>query len=803
MAYLLLQVWQMQLAISFAPVLIRAEAQLLPPWTTLESSLVGRCAAEVGWSEVQKDQDGRAMRGDGRKLAHKFNIFQEISSEDDDGELEKERRGLTVEQILERSPKYADKFLDKVKPLLVDPKVSKTAAGGAFTMLEEPHLMPLLNESSKSVQRHIRKCRTALKQMNWAMTSLLAHKDSPWRGLEVKGSLAEHGCVKLLELMKSGMAVGKFSEVHEEEFAKLMDNLHRLYMDIFERRGQELLKGAIQSELDVIYLLPESGGRFPDGSRVLLQDLSARADLNGKAGKIVAWSAIGGMLIGLSAAISYLVDGRIAGVAGILGPFLRGVTQCQPLKDGQLWKILFLLGLVLGGLIAMACNHDFSFPRAAPFHVVRYIAAAIFVGIGTRVGKGCTSGHGICGLPRFSSRSWVAVPTFMGCAIVTVALTRHGFQWDQPGPWAVAELQWPPKWEFPVASLVACVLLTGLVLLLPMPVRSYASPTLAGIIFGVGLGCAGMTSQAKVLDFLDFGGTWDPSLAFVMGCGILVSGPAFLYAEREASKPLCSDCSYEKPPKHGNYPPLIFGASFFGLGWGLIGICPGPAVAGVIPYLVDGDGPGFSFGLSFLVICITWLITDRVVVKLERAAAAQALPKAAQPSDPKIEDVPDVNQDFALQRYTVEIEKEEKKKDVEAPANPDMFGLGDVEDEEEDDAEKNQIELAVPKKLMVLPKNVLVDLKPPKSQLERLVKDWNVWRKRPRSVSASQDAEAVAAALGPPLESMANFLQDATQAVGTGLATGRDGAELIADECRQALSNARNLAAKLLGEEPQ
>merc|ERR1712113_73323 len=110
------------------------------------------------------------------------------------------------------------------------------------------------------------------------MTSLLAHKDSPWRGLEVKGSLAEHGCVKLLELMKSGMAVGKFSEVHEEEFAKLMDNLHRLYMDIFERRGQELLKGAIQSELDVIYLLPESGGRFPDGSRVLLQELSARAD---------------------------------------------------------------------------------------------------------------------------------------------------------------------------------------------------------------------------------------------------------------------------------------------------------------------------------------------------------------------------------------------------------------------------------------------------------------------------------------------------------------------------------------------
>ena len=195
-------------------------------------------------------------------------------------------------------------------------------------------------------------------------------------------------------------------------------------------------------------------------------------------------SAIGGMLIGLSAAISYLVDGRIAGVAGILGPFLRGATQLQPLTGGQLWKILFLLGLVLGGLIAMACNHDFSFPQAAPFHVVRYIAAAVFVGMGTRIGKGCTSGHGICGLPRFSSRSWVAVPTFMGMAIATVALTRHAFKWEQPRPWAVAELQWPPKWEFPVASLGASALLTFLMLALPTRIQRYVSPTLAGIIFG-------------------------------------------------------------------------------------------------------------------------------------------------------------------------------------------------------------------------------------------------------------------------------------------------------------------------------
>merc|ERR1712203_118785 len=101
------------------------------------------------------------------------------------------------------------------------------------------------------------------------------------------------------------------------------------------------------------------------------------------------------------------------------------------------------------------------------------------------------------------------------------------------------------------------------------------------------------------------------------------------------------------------------------------------------------------------------------------------------------------------------------------------------------------------------PKNALVDLKIPGGRLDALVKQWNQWRRRPRSVSASQDAEAVAAALGPPLESMAGYLQEAASAVSTGAACGKDGVDLIAFECREALQGARNLAAKLLGEEPE
>lgn len=409
-----------------------------------ERAIVLHKASEVGWSTQQKDQDGRTLRGDGRKLPHQFHIFEDISSsEDGDAELEKERRGLTISQILERSPKYADKFLEAVRPILMDAKVSKPAAGGAFTMLEEPKLLDMLNDNPKSVQKHLRKVRAAVKQMNWAMTALLQHKESPWRSLEVKASLVEHGTTKLLELIKSGIAFGKFSEVHEDDFAKILDNLHRLYMDLFERRGQELLRSAIQSEIQVVYLLPESEGRLPDDTRVTLQDLSSRADLNGKGGIVTGW-------------------------------------------------------------------------------------------------------------------------------------------------------------------------------------------------------------------------------------------------------------------------------------------------------------------------------------------------------------------DYSLQRYTVELEKEEKN--TAAPSNPDLLTLGDVDEDEDEEEEK--VELAIPKKLMVMPKNALVDFEPARRRLESLVKDWNAWRRRPRSVSASQDAEAVAAALGPPLESMASFLQEAASAVGTASACGRDGADLIAFECREALQNARNLAAKLLGEEP-
>jgi hypothetical protein len=128
-------------------------------------------------------------------------------------------------------------------------------------------------------------------------------------------------------------------------------------------------------------------------------------------------SLIGGALIGLSAVILFALNGRIAGISGIVGRLLTGPA------DDRAWRIAFLAGLVAGPLVAGAFNAAFV-PRIETSLVV-LVAAGLLVGFGTQLGNGCTSGHGICGLARFSPRSLVATLTFMAVAIATVFVTRH------------------------------------------------------------------------------------------------------------------------------------------------------------------------------------------------------------------------------------------------------------------------------------------------------------------------------------------------------------------------------------------
>lgn len=130
-------------------------------------------------------------------------------------------------------------------------------------------------------------------------------------------------------------------------------------------------------------------------------------------------SLIGGVLIGIASALFILANGRIAGISGILGGLLR------PVRGDLLWRIAFLVGL----LVAPAVVYAFI-PYVAPTieaDTATLVAAGLLVGIGTRYGSGCTSGHGVCGLSRLSPRSLVATLAFMGSGVAIVYLMRHLF----------------------------------------------------------------------------------------------------------------------------------------------------------------------------------------------------------------------------------------------------------------------------------------------------------------------------------------------------------------------------------------
>ncbi len=129
-------------------------------------------------------------------------------------------------------------------------------------------------------------------------------------------------------------------------------------------------------------------------------------------------AAIGGALIGLAAALLMLTTGRLAGISGIFGGCL------DPGTSDKGWRIAFIGGLILAPLTASLARVPVPLPEMPASWIV-IVAAGLLVGFGTRLGSGCTSGHGVCGIARLSPRSIAATCIFMGAAILVVALTRH------------------------------------------------------------------------------------------------------------------------------------------------------------------------------------------------------------------------------------------------------------------------------------------------------------------------------------------------------------------------------------------
>ena len=130
------------------------------------------------------------------------------------------------------------------------------------------------------------------------------------------------------------------------------------------------------------------------------------------------WASLsGGVIIGISAAMFVLLNGRIAGISGVLGGLLK------PVRGDISWRAAFILGMI-GAPLLYALFTELPRPQIDAGYA-GLIVAGLLVGVGTRFGSGCTSGHGVCGISRLSPRSLVATATFMAAGFATVYVVRH------------------------------------------------------------------------------------------------------------------------------------------------------------------------------------------------------------------------------------------------------------------------------------------------------------------------------------------------------------------------------------------
>lgn len=348
---------------------------------------------------------------------------------------------------------------------------------------------------------------------------------------------------------------------------------------------------------------------------------------------------------GLSSGLLLVTNGDILGCSGIMRSWLAFLPcYLQPNQNTAFnrqthnWKLWFVASFAVtaqfllwltGTNYAMNPPSQSDAPVADSSSSIAYILSGLLVGWGTTLGNGCTSGHGICGLGRFSIRSLVAVLTFL-----VVGLGSATVLWSPSTPWAsatsflrtnhpsaAAEVR-------PVIGQAVTLLAVVLALIgqsasssppdpLPPPTKAYGA-VVSGALFAIGLALSGMTKTSKVHGFLDLSpflfssvtSFYDPTLMTVLGSAVVISGLSYQYVyylQRKTQPSVdngaattttnCGPLWCEGRASWSSIPSssivdgsLILGAACFGVGWGLTGLCPAPALfaaaSGILPVAV-------------------------------------------------------------------------------------------------------------------------------------------------------------------------------------------------------------------------
>ncbi|CAG9463139.1 unnamed protein product [Pedinophyceae sp. YPF-701] len=308
-------------------------------------------------------------------------------------------------------------------------------------------------------------------------------------------------------------------------------------------------------------------------------------------------AAIGGGILGMSTLIKLLGNGRVTGLSGTF----KGLLSAEGRKDR--WRLDYVAGMALGGLLAIKLLGPASFIDALPasFTIERAVLAGSLVGLGSAMGNGCTSGHGLCGNARLSPRSMLFTVVMMVSGAATAAIANTPDALGLARESAIANMALPSVSSIlPALSMLGVATVTTVITAVRAFRSGAAKPPrsellsqgveiVAGAMFAFGLAVSGMTRPAKVAGFLSvLHPAWDPSLALVMGAALAISMPVtltFLKRTQPSTGMTCGPayCSNVSVPRRSDITPeLVAGAAIFGAGWGVGGVCPGPAMVNLL-----------------------------------------------------------------------------------------------------------------------------------------------------------------------------------------------------------------------------
>lgn len=328
---------------------------------------------------------------------------------------------------------------------------------------------------------------------------------------------------------------------------------------------------------------------------------------------------IGGSLIGLSAATLLLFNGDILGASGLMSSFV--VAPKKTLTDpSQHWKLAFLAAFCLSTRAYVTLidpdalkDERLGFTSGIPIvSPLGFILGGFLTGFGTRLGNGCTTGHGICGLARLNTRSLAAVLSFMATGVFAAtgcSTTCPLHPYLRTSYESVAK-HLPTETTIGIgtviASLAAGAALPGFLRQAPHDKATEAEkdehennkrkiiPAIfSASFFSLGLVISKMTISSKIYGFLNVkgikDGTWDPTLACVMGGGLVVSFISYQWVKGHNAfkNSNALECPLSQKKTNGKFSvptnktidnKLVIGEALFGLGWGMAGLCPGPAM---------------------------------------------------------------------------------------------------------------------------------------------------------------------------------------------------------------------------------